>query len=494
MEFAMLFCRPNAAVMIGLLALVLSSCMKMASKPSGNSEGIHGAVARIEDIDHVGVRCTFYEKVDGIYQLFCRAMVVEADGGLTVAQDVVETINLRWNEPTVESGAPLSSKRCENPDQNLFLLCDLSFATDEASSLAVSLVSTDNVEVRSRTEETSAVRASKEVPPASPPAGGGGVVVNPSDIDNASAGSLCTQTISFAGGAGTVGSPYLIATAQQMNWVRCLRSKAFRLQNDIPLSAITFLPIGSSATPFTGNFDGAGHRLTDWTFNASTSSLGRTDRIGIFGELNGATVSNLDVKNATVTGGTRVGLMAGAALDSTITKCSSSGSVLATGYDAIYQTTMAGGLIGISEHGSLSRCLSSADVTITGSSGSSAGGLLGEARYGSIHDAYATGDVTSPDAAGGFVGIVHYWTPLIANCYSTGTASGATRAGGFSATYYDVIDSYGNFWDKDTSSQSAASSIAQGKTTAQMKTQGTFTNWDFVNVWIMNPGEYPTLR
>ena len=56
-----------------------------------------------------------------------------------------------------------------------------------------------------------------------------------------------------------------------------------------------------------------------------------------------------------------------------------------------------------------------------------------------------------------------------------------------------------SFWDIDSSSQqsSAGGSGAIGRTTTQMQTQSTFTDygWDFINVWNIGENQtYPYLR
>lgn len=76
---------------------------------------------------------------------------------------------------------------------------------------------------------------------------------------------------------------------------------------------------------------------------------------------------------------------------------------------------------------------------------------------------------------------------------STQAAGGGTSNDSFyRATCADV------FWDKESSGRTATTCIgaAAGKTTAEMKTQSTFTNFDFSAVWSMDPsinGGYPFL-
>jgi hypothetical protein len=51
-----------------------------------------------------------------------------------------------------------------------------------------------------------------------------------------------------------------------------------------------------------------------------------------------------------------------------------------------------------------------------------------------------------------------------------------------------------SYWDIETSGQSTSDG-GTGKTTAEMKTQSTYTNWDFVNIWAIKEGvSYPYLQ
>ena len=53
-----------------------------------------------------------------------------------------------------------------------------------------------------------------------------------------------------------------------------------------------------------------------------------------------------------------------------------------------------------------------------------------------------------------------------------------------------------SFWDKDTSGQ-MTSAGGEGKTTAEMQTESTFTDagWDFIEIWDIGENQtYPFLR
>lgn len=117
-----------------------------------------------------------------------------------------------------------------------------------------------------------------------------------------------------------------------------------------------------------------------------------------------------------------------------------------------------------------------------------------------IEDCHARGDVSGFQYLGGFCGKNETLngTAILRRCYSTGAPSGTFYLGGFcsenSGTGSNTIaDCY---WDTQTSGI-ASSAGGEGKTTAQMQDQGTFTNWDFDFDWLissnLNNG-YPHLQ
>jgi hypothetical protein len=83
------------------------------------------------------------------------------------------------------------------------------------------------------------------------------------------------------------------------------------LTADIDLNNAAWTPIGQTgATQFMGTFEGNGHTISNLTIDSSAQT-GANYSSGIFGWLNKATVKNLTVKNATVTGNHNVGVIAG---------------------------------------------------------------------------------------------------------------------------------------------------------------------------------------
>lgn len=75
-----------------------------------------------------------------------------------------------------------------------------------------------------------------------------------------------TGTTLFAGGAGTLKSPYMISNSQELSNIREFLTGNFKVVNDIDMSGITsWTPIGTGSAPFKGTFDGCGYAIKNWT-------------------------------------------------------------------------------------------------------------------------------------------------------------------------------------------------------------------------------------
>lgn len=152
----------------------------------------------------------------------------------------------------------------------------------------------------------------------------------------------------------------------------------------------------------------------------------------------------------------------------------------------INRTGIYGGLFGAIANAVIKN-IGMIDVDITTSG--NAAGLIGRAVNSAIINTYSTGSVNS-NYTGGLVSYI--FNSTMTNGYSACIVSGA-NAGGLvardsSGTYNDC------FWDTETSGQ-ASSAGGTGKTTAEMKKQATFTNWDFTDIWaIVEDTSYPTLN
>ena len=173
------------------------------------------------------------------------------------------------------------------------------------------------------------------------------------------------------------------------------------LTADIDLSGENWTPIGSSTTPYTGTFDGAGYTISGMTIgNAESYS-------GLFGNVTGT------VKNFTVTGSITVssgatGLKVGGAVGS-----------LGTG----------------SADGTVSGVTSGVDITVTSGSGHIGGvvGSMPENSSPTVESCVYTGTLTASVDADCMAGVVGYIrTGTIQNCANRGqvSVSGTGNVGG----------------------------------------------------------------
>ena len=309
-----------------------------------------------------------------------------------------------------------------------------------------------------------------------------------------------------------------------------------------------FNPVGSIGTPFSGNFDGLGHTITNLTIARPLAN-----NVGLFGYMvstGGSMLRDVTLAGGSVSGAAYVGTLAGH-VTGDIFNSHSTQAVIGNATPDTY----AGGLVGWIT-GNLSYDSTSGAVTgsggyvgglagwVTGnilccsatgpvtSSGSYTGGLVGwitgdmsrvyatgnvsaTALYagglagwvtGNTSNSYATGSVAT---AGGDVGGLIGWNNgNISNTYSAGAVSGAVPVGGLVGFMNGGVVS-NSFWDTTTSGQSlsAGGAGARGMTTLQMKQQINFTSatsantplspaWDFTNIWTMaqDGSTYPSLQ
>lgn len=123
-------------------------------------------------------------------------------------------------------------------------------------------------------------------------------------INNDENGGLPTLRFAFSNGDTLVGdgsqnNPYQIKTAGDLAWVSTKinsieeKDKSFILLNDIDLSGKVWQPIGSEGTPFSGVFDGNGHKI----FNLKSSTHETFGSYGLFGATNNAIIKDLTVEN-----------------------------------------------------------------------------------------------------------------------------------------------------------------------------------------------------
>jgi hypothetical protein len=252
-------------------------------------------------------------------------------------------------------------------------------------------------------------------------------------------------------------------------------------------TCVGFRPIGYMGKSFKGIFDGEGHAIVGLTVNRPNRNS-----VGLFADIERATIRNLALRGGTVSGGASAGALAGVSGGSTVTGCSASTTVTAQFYfwPPWYGYTQAGGLIGFSSNDAIAGSSATGAVV-----GDYAGGLVGESYASAITNCYALGRARGSWDVGGLQGECDLGS--IRNCYAAGQVVDgfSIRTGGLVARATSATVSC-SYWDVEATSQTASAG-GTGKTTAEMKEQATFLEWDFAAVWAIAPDTnqgYPYLR
>ena len=258
-------------------------------------------------------------------------------------------------------------------------------------------------------------------------------------------------------GSGTLIDPYIVTSCSQLQNMSINLSANYKLANDIDCSATSswnagagFEPVGKDGNNiFSGSFNGNNKKITGLFINRPSTSI-----IGLFGLISSATITNIGMEGINITGLSNVGGLVGINnLDATVSNSYTTGSVSGNG-------NFTGGLVGNSN--------------------------------GTILNSYSTANVSGPSYVGGLLGFAGVPT-ITTNSYSTGNVSGSSNVGGLIGSIASGGTINNSFWNTQTSGQasgcgSGVCTGATGKTTAQMKTQSTFTSagWNFAATWDRN--------
>lgn len=270
---------------------------------------------------------------------------------------------------------------------------------------------------------------------------------------------------------------YQIACAEDLAQISKFPEENYILTTDLDLAGETVAQL-CQATPFSGVFDGAGHRLLNFTSNTG----------GLFKE-NAGIIRRLGIVQAVVTANyDKAGILCDVS-SGLIEECYTTGSI--TG------ASTQGGMVGYL-NGTLSNCYSTADVTVN--NGRYAGGLVGISGRGSnsvIENCYATGAVTVADhqSAGGITGYT-YKDSTVRNCFALNasvTASSYAHRIAARTLNNEVATLENNFAlaDMPVNTPSATEGRTAGwmgidKTAEEAQQQETFAEglgWDFDSVW-----------
>ncbi|MBR5041835.1 MAG: hypothetical protein IKX67_01205 [Bacteroidales bacterium] len=228
----------------------------------------------------------------------------------------------------------------------------------------------------------------------------------------------------FAGGQGTDGEPFLIATAQDLDSLSFYTNsdKAadftgayYKQTADIDMSGKTFIPLVQDGV-FTGYYDADGKAIGNLTIQSADKKP-----TGFIAKGEGATLKNLTV-NVGVDGKyVYCGALIGYAKSCTIENCTVTGQVrqyvkeISVGSDA--NSGYSGGLVGWMDESTMRNCVLDGDATFYGKF---SGGCVGYAKNSTIEGCGVTKDHTVNiyyHWAGGVIGKAEGEKTLIKGCY-----------------------------------------------------------------------------
>ena len=187
--------------------------------------------------------------------------------------------------------------------------------------------------------------------------------------------------------------------------------KTIKLAADIDLNNQVWTPIGTQGNPFKGVFDGGQHSVANLKLENTDDS--GSAMIGLFGNINSGTVSNLTVSGEVSEGGIACdGGITGNAASATIVNCISSVKIIDT------MGSYIGGIAGnISGNTTIKNCFYTGEMS--GVELTCAGGIVGQIEgSGKVQNSYAVGTLAVPaDGSDTFAGGIVGYGGTAQNCY-----------------------------------------------------------------------------
>lgn len=297
---------------------------------------------------------------------------------------------------------------------------------------------------------------------------------------------------SYSGGDGSSSNPFIIENKIDLKYLSEHSTDwgfHFKQNTDITFNSSDFIaggnffnngkgfiPIGGETVKFTGTYDGNNHTVTGLVISDTSNN-----NVGMFGYVDGVSsrISNLGLIGGSITGGDNVGGLVGYLNEGSVSNCYTTNTV--------YTENAAGGLMGEIYNGTISNCYTAGNIS---SNSYYSGGLVGEMYNGTISNSYTTSTISSGYVSGGLAGAL--FDATVTNCY-VNSAISATN--GFGGLFGDIsnITINNSYYNKETTGTNLpynggldVQGQAEGKTDAEMKTQTTFENWDFTNIWKMS--------
>ena len=359
-----------------------------------------------------------------------------------------------------------------------------------------------------------------------------------------------TVSDTFSSGEGTQENPYIICNGAELahlaSEIKNKRGNSayYELKNDIYLNNVSdekwymdqcneWIPIGTLQDPgstvynihmeyeFTGHFDGKGHTVYGVFID------GTENGVGLFGSVENAEISNVNLEKSYIAGENYVGGLVGSShFFNKIRNCHVNAQV--------YGNDCVGGIAGGDYCGTYQGCSNSG--VINGST--NVGGITGKLGNGSasVERCYNTGKIYGKENVGGITGIIKNYdgSSYISNSYNAGEINGEEKCVGGITGYLDAnrsiqycynvgkitcaagenrvgaligfrefIAGVSNCYYLDTSYKTGTGTGSHGSnagtecTMEEMQLTGTFKGFDFDNLWYIHGTEgyiYPQLH
>lgn len=230
-------------------------------------------------------------------------------------------------------------------------------------------------------------------------------------------------------GSGTELEPYLISSCSEFNEISDDADAYYELSNDIECNVENELDVDY----FEGTLDGGGYTIE---FNQNSDG---SPNMGLFGDLGGASVSDLIVIGSIVSNQQYAGLLAGASGGSTINNVHVVGSVSST-------SDYVGGMFGFS---GCSADVNDSSAVVDVEGNEYVGGFTGldgcEGPGTTYSDSYAEGAVNGSSYVGGFVGSA--FITKMYNVYASGNVTAVDNiVGGVSGEFGGFGDAEASEW------------------------------------------------
>ncbi|MBR3088715.1 MAG: Ig-like domain-containing protein [Prevotella sp.] len=232
--------------------------------------------------------------------------------------------------------------------------------------------------------------------------------------------SLLTFAQYSGSGSGTIDDPYLIFNETQLSQMANFLNQdgvVFRLMKDLDLTdwidqnspSQGWQPIGVETSPFKGKLIGNNKTISGVFIKRQSASY-----VGFFGNMDGATVSDLTIKGSSIKGNQYVGIFTGKASNTTLTNI----NVEMTG--SVTGETCVGGLAGQVTESTMTNLTANVTGGVSGSS--QVGGLIGDIYSSSITTFSVAANVSGSQIIGGAFGSVNDGT------FTSGTITGNVSA------------------------------------------------------------------